>query len=113
MKQSFYLQAIVNVDDNGLFVNVDLEKTNEAMNNLLIHVQDDGFVVESVTPITSGVGQFQCGPIEQKGTHLTKWLKPSVGSYSYGFGYSYTSGFMILASKKSRKSRVNKKEDNE
>ena len=99
MKQSFFVQAILNVDDNGLFVNVDLEKTNEAINNLLIHIQGDGFVVEAVTPITSGVGQFQCGPIEQKGAHLTKWLKPSVGGYGYGFGYSYTNGFMILASK--------------
>lgn len=105
MKQSFFVQAIVNVDDNGLFVNVDLEKTNEVMNQLLIHIQSDGFIVEAVTPLTSGVGQFQCGPIHPKRTQLTKWLKGSVGGYGYGygFGYSYTSGFLILASKSKEK----------
>lgn len=112
MKQSFFVETVVNVDDNGLFVNVDLEETNTVMNNLLIHVQNEGFSVESITPIISGVGQFQCGRIDQKGAQLTKWLKPSVGSYGYGFGYSYTNGFMILAKKTSKKC-AKQKEKNE
>jgi len=64
MKQSFFVETIVNVDDNGLFVNVDLERTNEVINNLLIHFQDEGFSIESITSIISGVGQFQCGSID-------------------------------------------------
>lgn len=98
MKQSFFVPAALNIDDTGLFVSVDLEKTNDAVNNLLIHLQDDGFVVEAITPLTSGAGQFQCGHLAQKGAHFTGRWKSSAGSYGYGFGYSYTSGFMILAS---------------
>ena len=99
MKQSFFVQSIVSVDDNGLFVSVDLEKTNEAINQLLIHIQEKGFEVESITPVTSGVGQFQCGIIPQKKVSLSKWSKSSgSSSYGYGFGYGYTSGFMIFAS---------------
>lgn len=99
MKQSFFVQSIVSVDDNGLFVNIDLEKTNEAINRLLIHIQEKGFAVESITPVTSGVGQFQCGVIPKNKGSLTQWSKSAgSGSYGYGFGYSYTSGFMILAS---------------
>ena len=98
MKQSFFVQSIVNVDDNGLFVNVDLEKTNEAINQLLTHLQGEGFIVETIIPTTSGVGQFQRGPIDPSKSRMMRWLKPMAGGYGYGFGYSYTNGFMILAS---------------
>lgn len=105
MMESFFVGAVLTIDDNGLFVTVDLEKTNQELNSLISQIHSEGFSIESITPVMSGVGQFQCGPINQNGTGLTKWLKPSVAGFSYGFGYSYTNGFIVLASQKGKKSK--------
>ena len=76
MKQSFFLNALIAMDDDGRAVAVDLEQTNTAMNHLLLHIQGEGFTVESITPVTAG--------------------RNPAGNAT---GYSYTSGFLILASK--------------
>lgn len=99
MMQSFFVGTVLTIDDNGLFVTVDLEKTDQGLNSVISQIHSEGFSVESITPVISGVGQFQCGDVPQNKVRLTKWLKPSgSGSYGHGFGHSYTSGFMLLAS---------------
>ncbi len=100
MKQSFFVQSCVIVDDNGLFVSIDLEKTNDAINRLLIHLHEEGFEVNMLTPVVAGVGQYQCDPGNSNHTSLlAKWLKPARQADGAGFGYSYTSGFLVLAHK--------------
>ncbi len=99
MKQSFFVESVFNVDPHGLSVGVDLEKTNDAINRIMIHCHKNGFVIDSVVPIQSGIGQYECGAIPQKGLNLTKWMKLTVGGFGYGLGYSYTSGFFIIANK--------------
>ena len=98
MKRSYYVTSEVSVDDRGSFVNVDLEKTSERLNQLLGYIEEEGGVIDSVTPVLSGVGQFQYGELPDKESRWGKKIKPTSGGFGYGLGYSYTSGFLVLAS---------------
>lgn len=97
MMQSFFVPAQLKVDEQGLSIEVDLEATNHALNDLLQAISSQGFKVESITPVISGVGQFQYGYQPLKKNPLSLLSKTAMMSFSYGLGYSYTSGFIVLA----------------
>ncbi len=95
--KSFYVNAAFLVDEEGLYVDVDLEKTNAALNTLFHEIEQHGYQVQSVTPVTSGVGNYKWGHVgDTKQNKLTLGRGPA-GGYGYGFGYGYTSGFMVMA----------------
>ncbi|WP_217704558.1 hypothetical protein [Pseudoalteromonas sp. McH1-7] len=59
------------------------EDLQVAINDL----NNDGFEVVSVSPITSGNYNWEKGP------------QGNIGGYGYGYGYSYTEGMLIVAKK--------------
>ncbi|ECS3195536.1 hypothetical protein BCP47_15765 [Salmonella enterica subsp. enterica serovar Kentucky] len=72
---------------------VDGERLNEDITRTVDKLNQDGFEVISITPVTSGNWGFKydSGSINN-GTGR--------GGYGYGYGYSYTEGVLILAKEK-------------
>jgi len=63
-------------------------------------LNQDGYDVVSVTPVTSGAYRYQ---YDAKGVTSSKRLLSETervsggGSYGFGYGYSYTEGMLIVA----------------
>jgi hypothetical protein len=97
LQKTFFVNAVTEVGEEDLYVNINLEKTSEALNAKIEEIAQEGYIIESITPINVGVGQYECKPIFVKGSGLQRWFKQLSGGVGYGFGYSYTNGFIILA----------------
>ncbi|HFT3112826.1 TPA: hypothetical protein ACH3IE_004993 [Salmonella enterica subsp. enterica serovar Paratyphi B] len=72
---------------------IDAERLSEDVNNTINNLNDNGFEVISITPVTSGYwgAKYDSGSITN-GTGR--------GGYGYGYGYSYIEGVLILAKQK-------------
>lgn len=72
---------------------IDSERLSNDLNKVVSQLNDEGFEVISITPITSGNynydHNFSSGGFESNG----------YGGYGYGYGYSYTSSLIVVAKK--------------
>lgn len=84
------------VQDGWSDCQIDGKRLNDDINKAIQSLNDDGYEVVSITPITSGNWAFKY----EQNSHTNGNGK---GSYGYGYGYSYTEGVMLLASKKDEK----------
>ncbi|HFI1934029.1 TPA: hypothetical protein ACGPMY_004492 [Yersinia enterocolitica] len=83
------------VQDGWSDCQIDGKRLNDDINKAIQSLNDEGYEVVSITPITSGNWALKY----EQNSHTNGNGK---GSYGYGYGYSYTEGVMLLASKRIR-----------
>lgn len=86
------------IQDGWSDCQIDGERLNEDINNVLNKLNQDNYEVISISPITSGTWAYK---YQQNDINNGN----GKGSYGYGYGYSYTEGVVILA-KKNKASEV-------
>ncbi|AMG59232.1 hypothetical protein [Pantoea vagans] len=84
------------VQDGWSDCQIDGKRLTDDINKAIQSLNDEGYEVVSITPITSGNWALKY----EQNSHTNGNGK---GSYGYGYGYSYTEGVMLLASKKDEK----------
>lgn len=86
------------VQDGWSDCQIDGKRLTDDINKAIQSLNDEGYEVVSITPITSGNWALKY----EQNSHTNGNGKGSYG-YGYGYGYSYTEGVMLLASKKDEK----------
>lgn len=84
------------VQDGWSDCQIDGKRLNDDINKAIQSLNDEGYEVVFITPITSGNWALKY----EQNSHTNGNGK---GSYGYGYGYSYTEGVMLLANKKDEK----------
>lgn len=101
--KNFFLKAAVNRQINsGVKSNkepqkhisdktIDIVRLNEDINREIIELNNSGYEVVSITPITSGEYKY-----DYEAPMINARDRPS---YGWGYGFSYTCGVIIMAKK--------------
>ncbi len=86
-------------DETGTSIAVDLQALERDLEREVNALENQGYEIASVTPITAGNGAYKYGMTAQKGfmSRLMSREQSVSSSYSYGYGFSYTQGFLITA----------------
>lgn len=86
-------------DDTATSVNVDMAQLDQDLNAAIEQLAEEGYEVMTITPITAGTGAWKVDTINPKNFMNRIFSKDTTGNavYSYGYGFSYTQGFVILA----------------
>jgi hypothetical protein len=66
---------------------VDSQRLAEDLSSAVKTLNDEGYEVVSVTPVTSGAYEYKKGTFWGEGE----------GGYAYGYGYSYTNSLIVTA----------------
>lgn len=80
------------VQDGWSDCQIDGERLNNDVGNVIDKLNREGYEVISITPATSGTWAY-------KYKENTIHNGAGKGSYGYGYGYSYTEGVLVLAKK--------------
>jgi hypothetical protein len=72
--------------------------TSDVINAVITEWGEEGYSLDSLTPITSGEKFFKTGILENTDGAIVFETKSHAGGWGYGYGFSYTSGFLLVFS---------------